>query len=361
MDGRLRIDEDIRDARTLPAWCYRDEAFLERLRERVFARSWQFAGDAGLAADPGRVHPFAFLEGCVEEPLVLTRDAKGALHCLSNVCTHRANLVVQEPGSCGALRCGYHGRRFALDGSFEGMPEFEEARGFPTTSDDLARLPLERWGPLLFTAIEPDAPFEAWAGEIRRRLVGVSTDGLRFEPARSRSYEVRANWALYVDNYLEGLHIPFLHKGLNAQLDYGDYATELFGRANLQVGYGEAADVVFELPRASPDHGRRVAAYYAWLFPNLMLNFYPWGLSVNVVKPLAVDRTRVTFLTYVGDPSKLDRGAGSSLDRVELEDEAAVESVQKGVRSRLYDRGRYSPTREQGVHHFHRLLAAAVE
>ncbi len=87
-----------------------------------------------------------------------------------------------------------------------------------------------------------------------------------------------------------------------------------------------------------------------------MLNVYPWGISVNVVRPLAADRTRVSFLSYVWDPSRLDRGAGAGLDRVEREDEAIVESVQRGMRSRLYRRGRYSPTREQGTHHFHRLL-----
>ncbi|MHC5004768.1 MAG: SRPBCC family protein, partial [Planctomycetota bacterium] len=99
------------------------------------------------------------------------------------------------------------------------------------------------------------------------------------------------------------------------------------------------------------------AAYWYWLFPNLMLNFYPWGLSVNVVKPLAPDRTKISFLTWVLDESRLGEGAGAELDRVEREDEAIVESVQRGVSSRLYERGRYSPAREQGVHHFHRLLA----
>ena len=88
-----------------------------------------------------------------------------------------------------------------------------------------------------------------------------------------------------------------------------------------------------------------------------MFNVYPWGISVNVVVPLAVDRTRVSFLPFVWDESKREQGAGGGLDRVEREDEAIVEAVQRGVRSRLYDRGRYSPTREGGVHHFHRLLA----
>ncbi|MEM8930292.1 MAG: SRPBCC family protein, partial [Acidobacteriota bacterium] len=105
---------------------------------------------------------------------------------------------------------------------------------------------------------------------------------------------------------------------------------------------------------------REIAAYYYWLFPNTMLNFYPWGLSVNVVRPLAVNRTKVSFLTYVWDPSKLGDGPGADLDRVEREDEAVVEGVQRGLRSRFYDRGRFSPTREQGVHHFHRLLAEAM-
>lgn len=87
-----------------------------------------------------------------------------------------------------------------------------------------------------------------------------------------------------------------------------------------------------------------------------MFNYYPWGLSLNVVQPEGLGRTRVSFRSYVGDASLLERGAGSGLDRVEMEDEAIVQAVQKGVRSRFYRHGRYSPTRERGVHHFHRLL-----
>jgi choline monooxygenase len=91
-----------------------------------------------------------------------------------------------------------------------------------------------------------------------------------------------------------------------------------------------------------------------------MFNVYPWGISVNVVTPLAADRTKVSFLPFVWDSTKRESGAGAGLDRVEREDEAVVEAVQRGVRSRLYDRGRYSPTRETGVHHFHRLIAETM-
>ena len=92
-----------------------------------------------------------------------------------------------------------------------------------------------------------------------------------------------------------------------------------------------------------------------------MLNFYPWGLSVNLVLPLTPSRTRVVFRSYVGDASKLASGAGGALDPVEMEDEAAVIAVQRGIRSRLYRGGRYSPVHERGVHQFHRLLAATAE
>jgi choline monooxygenase len=113
----------------------------------------------------------------------------------------------------------------------------------------------------------------------------------------------------------------------------------------------------FDLPGSSPDHGQRIGACYLWIFPDLMLNVYPLGISVNVVKPLGPDRTRVSFLSYVWDATRLDRGAGSGPDRVEREHESVVGSAQRGVRSCLYSRNRCSPSREAGVHRFHRLIA----
>lgn len=355
------IDADIRRARTLPAAVYTSPEVYAAARERIFARSWQLVGDADRLRVPGQVLPVTLLPGLLDEPLLLTRDRADRLHCLSNVCTHRGNLVEESEGVRQVLRCRYHGRRFALDGAFQSMPEFDEVEGFPAPCDDLPRVACEVWGKQLFASLDPAVPFAEWIAPVAERLGGwFPLADLAFDPGRSRDYLVRAHWALYCDNYLEGFHIPYVHGGLAAALDYGAYRTELFPWSSLQVGIAQGAEEVFDLPPASPDHGQRVAAYYFWLFPNTMLNFYPWGLSVNAVLPLAPDRTRVSFLTFVADPSRLDRGAGAGLDRVEREDEVIVESVQRGVAARLYDRGRYSPTREQGVHHFHRLFTAAL-
>jgi choline monooxygenase len=347
------IDPDIRRARSMPSEAYTSDEWFARIRERVLARTWHFVADAERLSAPGRVLPCTLLGGCLDEPLVLTRDAGGALHGLSNVCTHRGNLVVHEEGDAQGLRCRYHGRRFALDGRFVSMPEFEGVEGFPSAADDLARIPLGRLDRFLFASVDPAMTFDELVAPLRARLPPEALAPMSLAPDRSRDYEVRANWALYCDNYLEGFHIPFVHAALAAVVDYGSYETELAPWGTLQIGRAKEGEDAFAGTGG-------VAAYYAFLFPATMLNFYPWGLSINVVRPLAVDRTAVSFLTYVRDPSRLARGAGADLHRVEMEDEAVVEAVQRGVRSRLYRAGRYSPTRETGVHHFHRLIAGLL-
>ena len=182
-------------------------------------------------------------------------------------------------------------------------------------------------------------------------------EDFKYRKDLSREYFVDANWALYCDNYLEGFHIPFIHEGLNAVLDFNNYDVEIFKYANLQIGIASSEDLCFNLPVNSKDYGRKIAAYYFWLFPNMMFNFYPWGLSLNIVTPLSINKTKIEFKSYVWDESKLDSGAGSNLDKVEIEDEEVVQKVQRGVRSRFYRQGRFSPEMEQGVHHFHRLVS----
>lgn len=353
----FEIHEDVRRASTPPSCVYTDPAVYGEAIEKIFARSWQWVGVDDLVKVPGQVQPIILLEGSLNEPVVLTRDAGDVIHCVSNVCTHRGNIVAEGPGIERFLRCRYHGRRFGLDGRFQHMPEFEGCEGFPSEADHLPAVPFGRWKNHLFAGVRPDHALDAILRDMDERIGWMPIEEFVPEPSRTRDYMVRGNWALYVENYLEGFHIPFVHAGLADALVYDDYRTELFEFSSLQVGVAKGGEEVFDLPASSPDHGQRISAYYWWVFPNLMFNFYPWGLSVNVVKPLGVDRTRVSFIAFVGDPSKLDKGAGAELDRVEREDEAVVEQVQIGVRSRFYDRGRYSPTRETGTHHFHRLLA----
>jgi choline monooxygenase len=241
------------------------------------------------------------------------------------------------------------------------MPEFAGARNFPSDSDDLPQIPFAAWGDHGFAALDPAAPFDAFAGDMKSRLEWLPVERFRPDPAAARDYAIDAHWALYVENYLEELHIPFVHPALSKVVDCAAYEHELFRYASLQLALAKGNELAFEPPADAADHGRRVAAYYWWIFPNLMLNFYPWGLSLNRVCPLGIDRSLIEFRSYVWDESKRNAGAGGALHEVELEDEAVVEAVQRGVRSRFYRHGRYSPSRERGTHHFHRLLCEFLD
>ena len=355
------VHPDIAQAETISTEVYTSESVYQDAKEKVFSSGWHFVGDTDLVKDPGMVHPFTLLEDYLNEPLLLSRDNKGDLHCLSNVCTHRGNILINQPCTLHQLQCRYHGRRFQLDGNFSHMPEFQQVENFPTKRDDLTALPLFQWGKWLFTSLDNSSSPEMYLKDMMDRMAWLPLDTFHFRPDLSKDYAVEANWALYCENYLEGFHIPFVHAGLNASIDYGSYATELFAHSSLQLALAKEGEMAFDIPPSSPDFGKRVGGYYFWIFPNMMFNFYPWGLSVNIVIPAGVSKSIVSFLTYVCDETKLEQGAGSDLLRVELEDEEVVQAVQKGIRSRFYTHGRYSVTREQGTHHFHRLLAASLE
>src|SRR5579863_6788221 len=134
---RFIIHPDIALARTPSTDLYTDPAIFELTKEKLFTSSWQFIGDTDAVPADGDARPFTLLETFLDEPLVLVRDGAGAIRLLSNVCTHRGNIVVNEPCRLTHLRCRYHGRLFNLDGSFRSMPEFKEVQEFPTRADDL--------------------------------------------------------------------------------------------------------------------------------------------------------------------------------------------------------------------------------
>ncbi|HUR09870.1 MAG TPA: SRPBCC family protein [Flavitalea sp.] len=356
----FEIDPDIAKAKTLHSSFYTDPTYFDAAKERIFVPSVQFIGSTDLLVKAGDNFPFTLLPDYLDEPLLLTRDKNGLLHCLSNVCTHRGNLLITSPCNVPHIRCKYHGRVFTLEGRFQSMPEFREVKDFPSADDDLTQLPLYQWGKWLFTSAGNQNNSEKMLGDMISRMNWLPLEEFVYRPDLGKIYEVQAHWALYCENYLEGFHIPFVHADLNAVIDYGNYTTELFGWSNLQVGYAKDAADCFDIPHGAKDHGKKIAAYYFWVFPNMMFNFYPWGLSVNIVEPISIDRTRVRFLTYMMNESRSDQGAGGNLDKVELEDEEIVQQVQTGVKSRFYQHGRYSVTREQGTHHFHRLIASML-
>jgi choline monooxygenase len=351
-----RHDPDPATAHTLPAAWYFGEEALARERSRVFGRSWQLVGHASAIAGPGS-YLACELAG---EPVVVVRDAEGRLRALSNVCRHRAGPVARGSGRRSSLQCAYHGWSYALDGRLLATPEFDGVRGFDRTQERLPELRLDVFEGFVFVNLDPDAPgLLDVLGPIAAETAHLRLERLR--PYKRHDWEIACNWKVYVDNYLEGYHIPHVHPGLHALLDYSTYRVETGvwhskQHAPLRAGVNDSL-----YHRHLPSDAAPEALYY-WLFPNLMLNLYPDNLQLNLVLPLGPERTLTRFDWFVSDPERpglaeeIERSIAFS-DEVQREDIAICEAVQRGLRSRFYERGRYSVRREHGVHHFHALLA----
>jgi choline monooxygenase len=254
-----------------------------------------------------------------------------------------------------SLSCRYHGWTYGLDGQLLRAPEMDGVRGFDPGSVRLPAVRVEAWGPLVFVCLSDETP------PLSAELAGIADDtrelGLeRVRHVEHRQYSVRCNWKVYVDNYLEGYHLPLVHPGLHRELDYARYRVESRGSYSIQ-------HAPFRGVREGDEERRYVAgsAQYYWVFPNLMLNCYLGQLQTNRVVPLGVDQTLIEFDWFAEDaPSSEFRRLVEFSDEIQRQDERICEAVQRGLASASYERGRFSVAREVGVHHFHRLWQERV-
>jgi phenylpropionate dioxygenase-like ring-hydroxylating dioxygenase large terminal subunit len=362
------VNPHLECAETLASRFYTDPAVLALEKERIFRRTWQLVGTLSqpcgevngrkrTIADPETFFTFD-LSG---EPVVIVRDRAGTLRAFSNVCRHRAGPIAQGAGCKNVLNCAYHGWTYTLDGQLIGTPEIDGVEFFDRSTMGMLPLRCETWEPFIFVNFEPVGPSLAeYLGNIPQLAGEFSFAGLSL--VERRDYLVNCNWKVYVDNYLEGYHIPIVHPGLMKEIDYPRYRCETYRYHSQQLGPVKAVNPADAHQRVyTPGDGLKDALYF-WVFPNLMFNIYPDNVSVNIIVPLSHDKTLAIFEWYFHDadaPKTHERAAKAIAfsDTVQQEDTRICEAVQRGLQSATYDRGRYSVKRENGVHHFHRLLA----
>ena len=354
------IDLRLPFASTLPARFYTDSAVLEEENRRVFGRTWQLAGRLEQVREAGQY----FTTTIAEEPVLVVRGNDGVLRAMTNVCRHRAGPVARGEGKRPVLQCGYHGWTYSLDGRLAVTPEFSGVEEFDRASCVLPQFQVDVWNGLVFVNLDP-------RGESLTDFLGTlladmpKHDYTGFRLAHRKAWELDCNWKVYVDNYLEGYHIPIVHPGLFRELDYPSYRTETKRMYSIQIAPTRNAQRI--RTEAGDDEVR-----YFWLFPNLMLNVYPDNFSTNLILPLGPGRTVTLFDWYFHESVVQSRGEGEGSptdqvsetvrfsDEIQVEDIDICETVQRGLQSATYDRGRYSPQRENGVHHFHLLYAEAM-
>jgi choline monooxygenase len=363
----LDVHEQIECAQTLPSRFYTDPGVLDAEKEKIFRRTWQLVGtlsqpcgDAGgkprTIADPESY----FTADVAGEPVIVVRDKQGVLRAFSNVCRHRAGPIALGSGCKNVLRCQYHGWTYTLDGRLIGTPDVEGVEFFDRSTMGMAPLRLDTWEQFIFVNFDLDAkPLAEYLGDIPGQARGFQFHGI--ELAEHRDYVIDCNWKVYVDNYLEGYHIPIAHPGLMREIDYAQYRTETFRYHSQQFAPIRAMKPDEKGERFyAPGEGLQQALYF-WVFPNLMLNIYPDNISTNLIVPLSHEKTLTIFEWFFHDAKspavreRVQRAVAFS-DEVQQEDIGLCENVQRGLRSATYDRGRYSVKRENGVHHFHMLL-----
>jgi phenylpropionate dioxygenase-like ring-hydroxylating dioxygenase large terminal subunit len=350
------IDPEVARAATLPAHFYTEPQLLAREKDAIFARTWQLVGYREQVAKAGDYFTFD-LAG---EPLLVVRGSDGQLRGFYNVCRHRAGPPAEGCGSRKVFRCGYHGWTYALDGHLITAPEFEGVKDFDAAQFGLRAVRCEEWSGMVFVNLDQQAaPLISALGELPSQAEKFGLAEMRFH--LRRDYVMQCNWKTYIDNYLEGYHLPSVHPSLNRELDYGDYTTVLFPRHSLQKSAIRAAqDSADPAGRRYANASSDDAAEYFWVFPNWMLNCYPDNVSVNMVLPLGPEQTVAIFLWFFPAATLKTDVPETTVrfsDEIQLEDGNICEVVQRNLRSRSYERGRYSVQQERGLHHFHRLYA----
>ena len=355
----FEVDADISAAQGLPAAAFREPAFARLEQDTLFRSSWLLAPVAAPRERGGRA-PFT-LSG---RPWFLQRGwDDDVLRCFSNVCSHAWYPLVEAEGAGRTLVCGQHGRSFDVEGRCKAHKGFSGLPGFPHQTDHLRAAELASLRSLTFVSEGPRAGFDC--GALAECVARLPLEKMTVELDQRRV--VAGNWKQHAWNYLDRFHIGFIHggpRGLYEACDMASYTTELHADSALQWVHARRPDLGLR-PEHLPERLRGGPVFALWWFvlPNLALNFYPWGLSINVFEPVP-ERAEVTLFRWmhlVMDEARYARRDELWLSaRVDAEDLAAMAAVRRSLGAGELPRGRFAPHEEAGAHWFHRAVYQGV-
>lgn len=332
---------------TIPSMWYYDKNFLDQEKKEIFLKEWQLIGSHSQVKNTGDV----LVAEIANNPIIVSRQEDNTLKGFYNVCQHRGGPLVYENCSLSKLQCKYHGWVYDLNGNLK------SARGFKNSElnindYNLTPVNVTEWMGQIFVNLSNDpADLCNQIDEIKTLISPIDFSNYTFK--FRESYKINCNWKVYMDNFLEGFHIPFVHPELNKVIDYKSYKTEIYDRFSLQwcpldselSPYGKSP---------TPEENK---AFYFTIFPNIILNIAPGRLQTNIIEPKDSKTCIVHFDYHFDDPEKANIKQDAEFSEiVQQEDILICENVQKGLESNGYDQGKFSPLHEQGVLHFQSLV-----
>jgi choline monooxygenase len=332
-------------APTLPAERYVAPSWWARERASLFAQTWVCVGHVAEVPEPGDAVPFTVAGW----RLLVVRGPDGVVRVLHNVCRHRAGPLLWDDAAATParglrhLQCRYHGWRYALDGERVAAPGFGCAL---PPGLDLVAAPTATWRGLVFAwpGSGSPAPFESWIAPLDASAASLQLDGLELHSREQ--HRLDCNWKVYVENYLEGYHIPWLHPALAADVSMPGYRVRVGDR-----------HIVHEVPTSGEGP---TAGFWAWVWPTLALNVYGDGVSIERIVPEGPHHTRIDYLYMFRPGSDVDREEALAVSRTLTHEDARIcAAVQQGLASGVVSQGVLSPRHEDGLRAFQDAVRAA--
>jgi choline monooxygenase len=357
------VEHALDDGWTLPASWYTDSEVARAERERLFARSWTYAGPAEWVRAPGSY--FAARIGHM--PVAVVRGSDGVLRGLVNVCRHRGHLVVEGTGCRETLQCPYHAWTYDLDGSLRRAPRSERVPGFAPDELSLASVAVDAWGPFVFVNPDPEAgPLADALGRLPEIVAesGLDVDAIRFHS--HHEWPIEANWKVVMENFLECYHCPTAHPGFSKVIDVSpdSYLLQVHPTFSSQIGPVRASALDGNGAVPYSPRGDVTQSQYHFLFPSSTINIAPGIPNVSLERYLPDGLRRTVEVTdyYFGVDATVEEidelVAWDS--QVAEEDVSLVESVQRGLESGAVPQGRLMGESEKLIADFQRRVFEAM-
>ncbi len=348
------------NAFTLPASLYVEPDILALENKAIFESHWQLVAHISELKNVGD----QVIGQVGNIPIVVVKNQNNQLKAFHNVCRHRAGPVALKNGNNKSLRCAYHGWTYNLDGDLRSAPEMRSTPNFNTCQYHLPQAKVDVWQSLVFVSISDNPPpLETLFKGIEETIKPINLSQMEF--SHRDEYIINCNWKVYMDNYLEGYHLPHVHPGLSKLLDYKRYDTILHEWHSYQYSpLDENSAESLEQDEAN-FYGEGQAHYYC-VFPNLMLNILPNRLQTNLILPHGNNQTKILFDYYYHNlnskkTKQLIQQDREFSDEVQDEDITICEKVQQGLNSGSYHAGRLCIKREMGVLHFQNLYRKCLK
>ena len=373
------VSNPIEKAQGLPNECYTSPDYLMYEREKIFADKWAVIGVASSVPNIGDAKPYSLLG----IPLIILRDKEKKIRVFHNVCSHRGFKLLDEPCSLkNVLRCPYHSWAYDFEGKLIGTPHIgglniHASEKFDKSKSNLKEVRSKIWMDIIFVNINNNEiefneyvkPLEnRWSKFISKEeqnLIVYSKDHGNF------SLDVKSNWKFAIENYCESYHLPTIHPKLNKVSNISDHY-HIQGLPNRFAGQGSKnydqlikGNKMFDSFKNWPKDLSKNSEYIA-LFPNVMIGLHNDHFYAFWLEPISSNETKEHLVMYyVGEDSANGKEFESMRKEnarfwkdVMSEDIKAIEGMQEGRNSPVYNGGNFSPIMDNPTHQFHKWVAS---